>query len=361
MQNSAQRNSIFYERKNNWIFFFILFKCENKRPNSNESKDQMKRNESVVQLWLLNDIRDFVSSVHIVDGRNESSSNAFWHHWHTTPTPDTINRNDLNAIGFHWVHAVFARTYDVPKSMKILDEAIVLHIIAFDLFFLFFLSSHARWVAHFFIRRLKAQAHVACSCSSYLKSITSSVDIWYLNGLCLYVAAGTWHEDSKWMISIDAVNGIVWIVNGRWKWIESRNIRIQFPVTHKLLQFTYVQSQAHINSNGLRTNSLKLEERIHITFYVIRFCFGQKKKCGGSNRSIAFHRITQRLFYFNTISAVHYWQIFCLVFALIAEATSIWHLSHLIFFLFAPVLNEREGSKLNETYFFPTLALATSI
>lgn len=137
MQNSAQRNSIFYERKNNWIFFFILFKCENKRPNSNESKDQMKRNESVVQLWLLNDIRDFVSSVHIVDGRNESSSNAFWHHWHTTPTPDTINRNDLNAIGFHWVHAVFARTYDVPKSMKILDEAIVLHIIAFDLFFYF--------------------------------------------------------------------------------------------------------------------------------------------------------------------------------------------------------------------------------
>lgn len=240
----------------------------------------------------------------------------------------TMNRNDLNGIGFHWIHAVFARTYDVPKSMKILDEAIVLHIIAFVFFF-----SRMPDEAHNF----SLDAWSARSVLLLPESIASSADIWYSNGLCRrrYL---TW--DSKWMIPIDAVNGIVWVVNGRWKWIESRNIRIQFPVTHKLLQFTY--AQVHINSNGLRTNSMKLEK--HIIF--LGFVFASKK-----NAEVQIGRLhfTASLDDYSTlIRLVHYWRVFCVVFALMPEASSIWHLSHFSAFVFAPVLNEREGGKLNE-------------
>lgn len=155
----------------------------------------------------------------------------------------------------------------------------------------------------------------------------------------VYVAAGTWHEiQSEWFRLTQWMElfGLSMVgESGSNHEISEYN----FLLHTNCFSFPYVQ--LHIKSNGLRTKFVGIG--IAYNFHVIRFRFG--KKCGCSNRSIAFIR----LFYFNPISAVHVrdWRVLCRILALMAEATAIWHLSHFSLFVFAPVVNIR-GGKLNE-------------
>lgn len=171
-----------------------------------------------VRLWWSGDIWDFLlsyyrQSTHSEDEIKEKtvSCDAY----------SNISGSDLNASDFIWLLLDSrARTRRPKINDYILDETIVLHNIAFE-----FLCSQlsCKMKAHFFIRR-----HKRTNLWIY-RILLQTFDI-----QMVAVAAGTWHEISEWMMSIHTANekGIVWIVNGRWKWIESQNIRTQFPVTH---------------------------------------------------------------------------------------------------------------------------------
>lgn len=123
------------------------------------------------------------------------------------------------------------------------------------------------------------------------ESIASIADIWYLNGRRRrrYL---TW--DSEWMMSMangKELFGLSMVgVSGLNHQISEHNFLLHTNSFQSVRCTLYVCPWVHINSNGLRTNSLELEKRIIFG----RFVFAsaeERKKCGCSNGSIAFHRI----------------------------------------------------------------------
>lgn len=101
--------------------------------------------------------------------------------------------------------------------------------------------------------------------SSVPEFIASTADIWYLNGRHhrRHLTCESKVNDVDLCQQWANRKGIVWIVNGRWKWIGARNIRIQFPATyphthtHTRTRTISVHLCPHFRPiwNGLRTNS----------------------------------------------------------------------------------------------------------